>query len=249
MTDLATQHLRQPVTSATSDEELAAINQVLETLDAQQRVQWAMEYLPGNHIVSSSFGAQSAVMLHLLTSVNPDIPVVLTDTGYLFPETYQFIDELVTKLKLNLQVYRSDLSPAWQEARFGRMWEQGIDGIEQYNKLNKVEPMQRALKELEAGTWFAGLRRSQSDSRQQLPVLQRAGAQFKLYPVIDWSNKDLHYYLKEHGLSYHPLWEQGYVSIGDWHTTQSLQEGMSEQDTRFFGLKRECGLHEFGDGI
>jgi phosphoadenosine phosphosulfate reductase len=55
--------------------------------------------------------------------------------------------------------------------------------------------------------------------------------------------------LKEHGLSYHPLWDEGYVSIGDWHTTQSLQEGMSEQDTRFFGLKRECGLHEFGDGI
>ncbi|NVK55051.1 MAG: phosphoadenylyl-sulfate reductase [Alteromonadaceae bacterium] len=249
MTDLDTQLLRQAVTSATSNEELAAINQVLETLDAQQRVQWAMKYLPGNHIVSSSFGAQSAVMLHLLTNVKPDIPVVLTDTGYLFPETYQFIDELVAKLKLNLQVYRADISPAWQEARFGRMWEQGINGIERYNKLNKVEPMQRALKELQAGTWFAGLRRSQSDSRQQLPVLQRAGAQFKLYPVIDWSNKDLHYYLKEHDLSYHPLWEQGYVSIGDWHTTQSLQEGMSEQDTRFFGLKRECGLHEFGDGI
>ena len=75
------------------------------------------------------------------------------------------------------------------------------------------------------------------------------GKQFKLYPIIDWSNKDLHYYLKDNGLDYHPLWEQGYVSIGDWHTTQSLQEGMSEQDTRFFGLKRECGLHEFGDGI
>jgi phosphoadenosine phosphosulfate reductase len=129
------------------------------------------------------------------------------------------------------------------------LWEKGIDGIEQYNKLNKVEPMQRALSELKAGTWFAGLRRSQSDTRGKLPVLQRVGKQFKLYPIIDWSNKDLHYYLKENNLEYHPLWEQGYVSIGDWHTTQSLQEGMSEQDTRFFGLKRECGLHEFGDGI
>ena len=97
--------------------------------------------------------------------------------------------------------------------------------------------------------WFAGLRRSQSDTRGKLPVLQKVGQQFKLYPIIDWSNKDLHYYLKDNDLSYHPLWEQGYVSIGDWHTTQSLQEGMSEQDTRFFGLKRECGLHEFGDGI
>lgn len=99
------------------------------------------------------------------------------------------------------------------------------------------------------GTWFAGLRRSQSDSRETLPVLQKIGKQFKVYPIIDWTNKDLHYYLKDNELPYHPLWEEGYVSIGDWHTTQSLQEGMSEQDTRFFGLKRECGLHEFGDGI
>jgi len=67
--------------------------------------------------------------------------------------------------------------------------------------------------------------------------------------VLDWSNKDVHYYLKNHDLPYHPLWEQGYVSVGDWHTTRPLEAGMSEQDTRFFGLKRECGLHEFGDGI
>jgi len=188
-------------------------------------------------------------MLKMLTEVKPDIPVVLTDTGYLFPETYQFIDELVNRLELNLKVYSSQTSPAWQEARHGKRWEQGISGIEAYNKENKVEPMQRALKELAAGTWFAGLRRSQSDSRQALPVLQKVSGQFKLYPIIDWTNKDLHYYLKEQGLPYHPLWEKGYVSIGDWHTTRALTEGMDEQDTRFFGLKRECGLHEFGDGI
>ena len=232
-----------------SKESLADINVELESMDAQARVAWAMKHLPANHIVSSSFGAQSAVMLHMLTQVKPDIPVVLTDTGYLFPETYQFIDTLSESLKLNLHVYSANISPAWQEARFGRLWEAGIEGIEKYNQMNKVEPMQRALKELKAGTWFAGLRRSQSDTRGKLPVLQNIGKQFKVYPIIDWSNKDLHYYLKEHGLPYHPLWDEGYVSIGDWHTTQSLQEGMSEQDTRFFGLKRECGLHEFGDGI
>lgn len=238
-----------PLTLDISKEALADINEALEAMDAQARVAWALENLPANHIVSSSFGAQSAVMLHMLTQAQPNIPVVLTDTGYLFPETYGFIDELTEKLDLNLHVYRAKLSAAWQEARFGRLWEKGIEGIEKYNQMNKVEPMQRALGELKAGTWFAGLRRSQSDTRGKLPVLQKVGNQFKLYPIIDWSNKDLHYYLKEHNLPYHPLWEQGYVSIGDWHTTQSLQEGMSEQDTRFFGLKRECGLHEFGDGI
>lgn len=238
-----------PLTLDISKEALADINEALEAMDAQARVAWALENLPANHIVSSSFGAQSAVMLHMLTQAQPNIPVVLTDTGYLFPETYGFIDELTEKLDLNLHVYRAKLSASWQEARFGRLWEKGIEGIEKYNQMNKVEPMQRALGELKAGTWFAGLRRSQSDTRGKLPVLQKVGNQFKLYPIIDWSNKDLHYYLKEHNLPYHPLWEQGYVSIGDWHTTQSLQEGMNEQDTRFFGLKRECGLHEFGDGI
>ncbi len=248
MTNTATA-LSEPLSQSTSQAQLDQINAELENMSAQERIAWALDNLPDNHIVSSSFGAQSAVMLHLLTQVKPDIPVVLTDTGYLFPETYWFIDTLTDKLGLNLHVYRADISAAWQEARFGRLWEQGVDGIEKYNRMNKVEPMQRALSALDAGTWFAGLRRSQSDSREKLPVLQKVGGQFKLYPIIDWSNKDLHYYLKDNDLPYHPLWDQGYVSIGDWHTTQSLQEGMSEQDTRFFGLKRECGLHEFGDGI
>lgn len=248
MTNTATV-LSEPLSLSTSEAQLEHINAELEKMSAQERIAWALENLPGKHIVSSSFGAQSAVMLHLLTQVKPDIPVVLTDTGYLFPETYGFIDTLTDKLGLNLHVYRAGMSAAWQEARFGRLWEQGVDGIEKYNRMNKVEPMQRALSELDAGTWFAGLRRSQSDSRERLPVLQKVGGQYKLYPIIDWSNKDLHYYLKDNDLPYHPLWDQGYVSIGDWHTTQSLQEGMSEQDTRFFGLKRECGLHEFGDGI
>ncbi len=225
------------------------LNQELEALTAQERVKWALENLPGQHMVSSSFGAQSALMLHMLTQEQADIPVVLTDTGYLFPETYQFIDTLVDRLKLNLHVYRAPISAAWQEARHGRLWEQGVEGIERYNKLNKVEPMQQALKDLQVGTWFAGLRRSQSDTRENLHVLQRVGAQVKVYPILDWSNKRIHQYLKQYDLPYHPLWEKGYVSIGDWHTTRALEAGMSEQDTRFFGMKRECGLHEFGDAI
>jgi phosphoadenosine phosphosulfate reductase len=241
--------INKPLSLDCDKGELDSVNQLLEQASVHERVEWALQNLPGNHMVSSSFGAQSAVMLHLLTSVQPDIPVVLTDTGYLFPETYKFVDKLCAKLSLNLHVYSSAISPAWQEARFGRLWEQGIAGIEKYNQMNKVEPMQRALAELQVKTWFAGLRRSQSDTRQALPVVQKIAGQFKFYPIIDMSNKDLHYYLKDNELPYHPLWDEGYVSIGDWHTTQSLQEGMSEQDTRFFGLKRECGLHEFGDGI
>ena len=230
--------------------ELEEINQRLEVMTAQQRVSWALENLPQNIMLSSSFGIQAAVMLHLVTEQCSDIPVVLTDTGYLFPETYHFADELAERLGLNLKIYRSTLSPAWQEARFGKLWEQGEDGITQYNQMNKVEPMKQAQRELQVNSWFAGLRRTQSDSRKNLSVLQQlSDGKFKIYPVLDWSNKDVHYYLKNHDLPYHPLWEQGYVSVGDWHTTRPLEAGMSEQDTRFFGLKRECGLHEFGDGI
>lgn len=224
--------------------QLAEINEKLEAMTAQQRVAWALENLEGQHVVSSSFGIQAAVMLHLVTSVKADVPIILTDTGYLFPETYRFIDELTEKLNLNLKIYRSEQSAAWQEARYGKLWEQGIEGIEQYNKLNKVEPMRRALQELEVGTWFSGLRREQSKSRQNLPVLSIQNGVFKFLPVIDWTNKDVHYYLEQHGLSYHPLWEEGYLSVGDTHTTKKWEPGMSEEETRFFGLKRECGLHE-----
>lgn len=231
-----------------SADDLTRFNAVLEHKTPLERVEWAMENLPNEQILSSSFGAQSAVMLHLVNTVCPGIPVVLTDTGYLFTETYQFIEELTDKLKLNLKVYRANLSPAWQEAKYGKLWEQGVDGIAQYNQLNKVEPMKKALEELNAKTWYAGLRRSQSDSRKDLQVVQKQGRQYKVHPIIDQSNRDLYLYLKANNLPYHPLWDQGYVSIGDWHTTSKLQDGMSEQDTRFFGLKRECGLHEFGDG-
>lgn len=227
---------------------LVESNPKLEKMTPIQRVEWAFKYLPSTHVVSSSFGAQSAVMLHLINQVAPGTPVILTDTGYLFPETYQFIDRLSKELSLNLHVYRAELSAAWQEARFGKQWEKGLEGIENYNRINKVEPMRRALSELQAGTWFAGLRRSQSDSREGLNVLVKQAGQFKVHPIIDQTNKQLHEYLKRYDLPYHPLWEKGYVSIGDWHTTQSLEAGMSEQDTRFFGMKRECGLHEFGDG-
>ncbi|HHG9943225.1 TPA: phosphoadenylyl-sulfate reductase [Yersinia enterocolitica] len=223
---------------------LALVNGQLEHLTAQERVSWALENLPGEFVLSSSFGIQAAVCLHLVTRQQPDIPVILTDTGYLFPETYQFIDSLTEKLQLNLQVFRAQQSPAWQEARYGKLWEQGVEGIERYNDLNKVEPMNRALETLGAQTWFAGLRREQSGSRAKLPVLAIARGVLKLLPIIDWDNRQVYQYLTQHGLRYHPLWEQGYISVGDTHTTRKWEPGMSEEETRFFGLKRECGLHE-----
>ncbi|HBV89617.1 phosphoadenylyl-sulfate reductase [Pantoea sp. B550] len=223
---------------------LAATNAQLEKSSAEERVSWALENLPGAYVLSSSFGIQAAVSLHLVTRQQPDIPVILTDTGYLFPETYRFIDELADQLNLNLKVFRAETSPAWQEARYGKLWEQGVEGIEKYNEINKVEPMNRAIESLGAQTWFAGLRRDQSGSRANLPVLGVQRGVFKLLPIIDWDNRQIHQYLEQHKLKYHPLWDEGYLSVGDTHTTRKWEPGMAEEETRFFGLKRECGLHE-----
>ena len=220
-----------------------AMNADLEKMTAEERVSWALTHLPGKHALSSSFGAQAAVSLHMVTKQAPGLPVILVDTGYFFPETYRFIDELAVRLELNLKIYQPQMSPAWLEARYGRLWEQGIDGIERYNDLRKTEPMRRALTELGISTWFAGLRRDQSESRRNIKPLEWRDGRWKVLPILDWSDRDVFEYLTRHDLPYHPLWEQGYVSIGDWHTTRTLAEAGDAEATRFFGLKRECGIH------
>ena len=126
---------------------LAVVNGQLETLSAEQRVAWALEHLPGEFVLVQ-FRHSGGGMSAPVTRIRPDIPVILIDTGYLFPETYRFIDQLTDQLKLNLQVFRAEQSPARQEARYGKLWEQGVEGIEKYNQINKVEPMNRALETL-----------------------------------------------------------------------------------------------------
>lgn len=220
------------------------LNVHLAEATAEERVAWALKQFGKSIVLTSSFGAQAAVCLHLVSSQRPDIPVILVDTGYLFPETYRYVDDLTERLGLNLNVYRAALTPAWQEARYGKLWEQDVEGLDRYNQMNKVEPMQRALKELGARAWITGLRRQQSASRQHLKVLGQQNGRIKVHPLVDWTDRDIYLYMTRHELPYHPLWHKGYVSIGDVHTTRPLGEGMTEEDTRFFGLKRECGLHE-----
>jgi phosphoadenosine phosphosulfate reductase len=220
----------------------------LEAASAIDRVRWAHEQYGNKLVLSTSFGIQSAVMLHLVTTVIPDIPVIFVDTGYLFPETYKFAAELTERLKLNLKTYLPRQSAAQQEAIHGKLWEQGLEGLGQYNRINKVEPMNRAIQELGATAWLSGLRRHQSSSRQERTVAEQQNKIMKVYPIIDWNDRDIYNYLTENNLPYHPLWDQGYVSIGDWHSTSKLGEGMSAEETRFGGLKRECGLHESNAG-
>jgi phosphoadenosine phosphosulfate reductase len=129
------------------------------------------------------------------------------------------------------------------EARHDRLWEAGREGLDQYNQIRKIEPMNRALHELGAKAWITGLRRVQSNSRADTPLVQMQKGFVKLNPLADWSDQQVWRYMRDHDLPQHPLLEQGYVSIGDVHTTRRWEPGMSQEQTRFFGVKRECGLH------
>ena len=216
----------------------------IEAAPAEERIRLAYESYGKRLVLSTSFGVQSAVMLHMVTQIVPDIPILFIDTGYLFPETYRFAAALSKRLNLNLQTFCSQQSAAQQEALYGKLWEQGLDGLKKYNELNKIEPMNRAITQLGAQAWLSGLRRVQSNSREKRPAIEQQNKIVKLYPIIDWSDKAIYDYLTQHDLPYHPLWDQGYVSVGDWHSTSKLSAGMRAEDTRFGGLKRECGLHE-----
>jgi len=220
----------------------------LELATATERVRWAYETYGDKLVLSTSFGVQSAVMLHLVTTQIPNIPVIFVDTGYLFPATYTFAAELTERLDLNLKTYTPRQTAAQQEALYGKLWEDGIEGLERYNHINKVEPMNRAIKELGAAAWLSGLRRTQSSSRSERTAVEAQNKMTKVYPIIDWNDRNIYEYLTENNLPYHPLWDQGYVSVGDWHSTKKLGEGMTEEETRFGGLKRECGLHEVTGG-
>ena len=219
-----------------------------EAASATERVRWAYQTYGDQLVLSTSFGVQSAVMLHLVTTQIPRIPVIFIDTGYLFPSTYTFAQELTERLQLNLKTYTPQQTAAQQEALYGKLWEQDAEGLERYNRINKVEPMNRAITELGATAWLSGLRRSQSSTRKERAFLEQQNKILKIYPILDWNDRDIYTYLTENNLPYHPLWDQGYVSVGDWHSTKKLGEGMTEEDTRFGGIKRECGLHEMTGG-
>ncbi|MCW6037380.1 phosphoadenylyl-sulfate reductase [Spirulina subsalsa FACHB-351] len=225
--------------------DLPHINEQLAEAKSVEIVQWAASTFGSGLVMSTSFGIQAAVMLHLVTRVVPDIPVIWIDTGYLPTETYLFAEELTQRLNLNLQVYQSPMSPARMEALHGRLWEQrDIEALNRYDRIRKVEPMQRALQELGATAWLAGLRRHQTEHRKQLDVVSQQGELYKVLPILTWHSRDVYEYLMKYDLPYHPLFDQGYVTVGDWHSSRPLTaDDQDERDTRFHGLKQECGLH------
>ncbi len=231
------------------DLDLHQVNERLDAAAATDRIRWAHKEFGEQLVMSSSFGIQSAVTLHLVASIVPNIPVIFIDTGYLFPETYRFAEALTKRLKLNLKIYTPQSTAARQEALYGKRWELGLDVLKKYNIENKVEPMNRAMSDLKARAWISGLRRDQSSTRTHLRPVECQNQTYKIHPIIEWDNRDIYKYLTANTLPYHPLWDEGYASVGDVHSTSKLLDGMSEEETRFGGLKRECGIHENSDRL
>ncbi len=225
------------------DAGLASANAGLEGGSAEDVIAWAAERFGDGLVMSSSFGAHSAVMLHLVHRVAPRTPVIFLDTGHLFPETYRFADELQRRFGLNLQVYGPRMTAAREEALYGRLWEQGDEGVQAYLQRNKVEPMQRALNELGATAWMAGLRSRQTEHRAGLSRVGTQDGRVKIHPILDWTLERAEAYIDEHELPYHPLYAEGYRSIGDVHSTLPTTDDMDPRDGRILGKKRECGLH------
>ncbi len=193
--------------------------------------------------MSSSFGLQAAVMLDLVRKHAPEVPVVWIDTGYLFPETYQYAEQLIATFGLNVKVYQPKLSAARQEALYGKLWEQGQEGNASYSLINKVEPMDRALKEFGADIWISGLRRAHSNTRANRAFAEQQKNTIKVYPILDWADAQVASYFYDNKLPRHPLEAEGYQTMGDWHSTSPVTEGGSAESSRFNGEKYECGLH------
>ena len=225
--------------------DLEAVNGNLGNAEAHALIEWAAETFGSGLVMTSSFGIHSAVMLHLATRVVPDIPVIWIDTGYLPAETYKFVEELTEKLDLNLKIYQSPMSPARMEALYGRLWEENsVEALNRYDRIRKVEPMQRALKDLGATGWLAGLRQDQTEHRKSLQRIGKQGDIYKVLPIFEWNSRDVYYYLTNNELPYHPYFDLGYTTVGDWHSSRPVTaEDESDRDTRFQGLKQECGLH------
>lgn len=224
---------------------LKTVNEYFPKLDIHQRIEFCLDALgPADTIIqSSSFGLQSAVLLHLMSVVRPSTPVFFVNTGYLFKETLAYAKYLKSELDLNVVEIKPKLSPKTIENKYGQLWLNGAAGIEQFNSLTKLQPLQQALAKTKPTIWLSGVRRQQSQERQNMLFAVERFNTAKIHPMLDWTDKMVHEYMVKNHLPRHPLEAEGYLSVGDTVTTQSLHEVDDPSDTRFMGFKRECGLH------
>jgi phosphoadenosine phosphosulfate reductase len=225
------------------DDTLAAAD-LAKRLDRQLRhaepreiLQAAIDHYGDQLALVSSFGAESAVLLHMVSELKPDIPVLFLDTGMLFGQTLDYRQQLAQRLGLT-QV--RDLRPRFEDLAVGDpsadLWKTDTDAC---CHIRKVIPLDAALEGF--GAWVTGRKRFHGGDRLRLPVVESADGKLKFNPLANWSKADLDAYVAEHDLPEHPLVAFGYPSIGCWPCTSPVED---IRDGRWAGSqKTECGIH------
>ncbi len=197
----------------------------------------------GKIAVVSSFGTESAVLLHLVAKADPNIPVVFVDTLKMFPETLAYRDTLTKVLGIrNSEIIRPKPEVVADKDDTGLRWSYDPDGC---CDIRKVEPLARAKNGLDA--WISGRKAFQSVTRANLPRFEVEEGRLKINPLGDWVKDDLEAYFAEHDLPRHPLESQGYLSVGCAPCTSKVKPGEDPRAGRWRGWdKTECGIHAPG---
>jgi phosphoadenosine phosphosulfate reductase len=193
--------------------------------------------------VTCSFQTECMVLVDLVIERQPAIPVLFLETGYHFPETYAYRDQMTEQMHLNLVNLSAKMSVAEQESRFGILNQTAPDSC---CGIRKVEPLFRGLGDY--GVWFTALRREQSPTRANLQTVNQfklpTGHELlKVSPLADWTNADVWAYLKRRGIPVLPLYDQGYTSIGCAPCTTPPADPDNPRSGRWSGHKLECGIH------
>jgi phosphoadenosine phosphosulfate reductase len=223
--------------------DLTRWNEEFETSTPAEILRRVTDRFGDKAVLTMSFQHEGVVIAHLLREIAPATPVLFIDTGYHFPETIKYRDELVARFQLPIRNLTSEMPREEFIKRYGdRLYESDPDLC---CRINKVEPMQLALRGVEA--WINGRRRDQANTRTKMAIAERlAGGIVKVNPLANWTSKDTYDYLIKHDIPLHPLFEQGYASIGCAPCTRPILAGEDERAGRWAGRgKTECGLHTF----
>lgn len=228
--------------------DVATLNALFEKQSPVEIVKWSAAEFGTDLVMTSSFGAESALLIHMAIQQAPDIRIIFVNTGYLFPETHAFMESLRLRFNLKVWTYRTRNDPiAWLHAagEENPAWRKDADAC---CAANKNEPMERAMRELRPRAWLRGIRRQQSDTRRQASFIERS-ARYNCYaisPLLNWTSREMFAYMKKHDLPYHPLYEKGYASIGcnPLSCTRAIQIGEDPRSGRWSGTgKLECGIN------
>lgn len=205
-------------------EQLTQINAELRGKSPLDVVRWAIAQAKGRAIVSTNFRPFEAVVLHLATQAQADIPVLWVDHGYNRPATYQHAEQLREQLKLNIKPYLPKMTVAHRDAIHGPIpTTEDEEGLKKFSAVMKLEPFQRGMKELAPTVWITALRKVQNPNRAGLDIVSDDAnfGSLKVSPVFYWSDAEMGAYLKEHNLP----------NEWDYFDPAKADE------------KRECGLH------